>query len=119
MGATLLAAETSSDAAVMWKKHGELRPSAAAQRRSSWLASLCNGAATPALQLTGRTRLTPAEWEAVQMAAAGQSNKAIARELVISVRTVENRLQHAYAKLGISSRNQLAPILTTLSVDHQ
>lgn len=118
MGATLLAAEAASDAAVIWKKYGDQRPASASQRRSTWLASLCNGAITPALQLTGRTRLTAAEWEAAQMAAAGQSNKAIARELVISVRTVENRLQHAYSKLGISSREQLAPILTTLSDDH-
>ena len=52
--------------------------------------------------------LTPAEQRVVELAAAGQSNKEIAGRLVVSVRTVEVHLKHAYAKLGIRSRTQLA-----------
>jgi DNA-binding CsgD family transcriptional regulator len=52
--------------------------------------------------------LTPAEQRVVELAAAGQSNKEIAGTLVVSVRTVEVHLKHAYAKLGIHSRTQLA-----------
>jgi ATP/maltotriose-dependent transcriptional regulator MalT len=115
MGATLLAAEAATDAAVAWRQHGELRRSAVAERRAAWLSSQCRGAATPALQVAEtRARLTAAEWEAVQLAAAGRSNKAIAEELVISVRTVENRLQHAYGKLGVSGRSELPAVLETL-----
>jgi DNA-binding NarL/FixJ family response regulator len=40
--------------------------------------------------------------------AAGKSNKAIGRELVIVERTVEQHLVHVYAKLGISSRLEAA-----------
>ena len=45
------------------------------------------------------------------LAAAGRSNKQIATELVLSVRSVENRLQRVYEKLGISTRAALAQSL--------
>ena len=52
--------------------------------------------------------LTPAEQRVVELAADGLANKEIARNLYVSVRTVEVHLKHAYAKLGIRSRTQLA-----------
>jgi DNA-binding CsgD family transcriptional regulator len=52
--------------------------------------------------------LTPAERRVVELAADGLANKEIAHELFITVRTVEFHLKHAYAKLGIRSRAQLA-----------
>jgi DNA-binding NarL/FixJ family response regulator len=42
------------------------------------------------------------------LAAAGRSNKEIAGALYITVKTVEAHLSHAYAKLGVHSRAQLA-----------
>ncbi|MGH9038267.1 MAG: response regulator transcription factor, partial [Acidimicrobiia bacterium] len=76
------------------------------------LADRCEGAATPSLQaIETRARLTPAERETALQAAAGRSNKAIAENLVLSVRTVETRLQRIYEKLGVSSRAQLASAL--------
>ena len=60
---------------------------------------------TPALQAVDvRARLTPAERETASLAAGGRTNKEIARQLVLSSRTVENRLQRVYVKLGISGR---------------
>lgn len=119
MGADLLAAEAAADAAVAWRKHGEGRQAAAAERRAAWLASRCKGANTPALQVAEtRARLTSAEWEAAQLAAVGHSNKHIAEELFVSVRTVENRLQHVYGKLGVSGRSQLAEALETIQGPH-
>ncbi len=53
-------------------------------------------------------QLTPSEQHVVELAAAGHSNKQIARALFISVKTVEGHLSHAYAKLGATSRAQLA-----------
>lgn len=52
--------------------------------------------------------LTPAERRTVELAAEGRSNKDIASALVVSVQTVEVHLSHAYAKLGVTSRSQLA-----------
>jgi DNA-binding CsgD family transcriptional regulator len=52
--------------------------------------------------------LTPAERRVVELAAAGLANKEIARTLFVGVHTVEVHLSHAYAKLGVRSRAQLA-----------
>jgi DNA-binding CsgD family transcriptional regulator len=52
--------------------------------------------------------LTAAERLVASLAADGRSNKEIAGALVISVSTVETHLKHAYVKLGIRSRAQLA-----------
>ncbi|MFJ3798519.1 AAA family ATPase [Streptomyces sp. NPDC090088] len=48
--------------------------------------------------------LTPQEHAVAQLAATGLTNRRIARELILSVKTVEYHLSHAYAKLGIRSR---------------
>jgi DNA-binding CsgD family transcriptional regulator len=53
-------------------------------------------------------QLTPTERRVVELAAGGSSNKHIAQELYVTVHTVEKHLSHAYAKLGVSSRGQLA-----------
>jgi len=52
--------------------------------------------------------LTPAERRVAELAADGLANKEIAQALFVTVRTVEVHLKHAYAKLGIRSRTQLA-----------
>jgi DNA-binding NarL/FixJ family response regulator len=52
--------------------------------------------------------LTPTEERVVDLAVEGLSNKEIARTLFVTVSTVETHLSHAYAKLGVRSRAQLA-----------
>jgi DNA-binding CsgD family transcriptional regulator len=52
--------------------------------------------------------LTPTEEAVASAAASGHSNAEIARRLAVSVKTVEYHLTHVYAKLGISSRRDLA-----------
>jgi DNA-binding CsgD family transcriptional regulator/tetratricopeptide (TPR) repeat protein len=64
-------------------------------------------------RLGGRRRgadgeLTPSEQRVVELAVEGLSNKEIAARLVVTVHTVEVHLSHAYAKLGVRSRAQLA-----------
>ncbi len=63
----------------------------------------------------GSSELTPAERRVVELAAEGLSNKEIAEALFVSVHTVETHLSHAYSKLGVRSRSQLARSLDSLS----
>jgi DNA-binding CsgD family transcriptional regulator len=55
--------------------------------------------------------LTATEQRVSELAAGGLSNKEIAQTLFVSVHTVEVHLSHAYAKLGVHSRAQLARLL--------
>jgi DNA-binding NarL/FixJ family response regulator len=57
--------------------------------------------------------LTPSERRVAELAASGRSNKQIAQELHVTVHTVEAHLSHAYAKLGVHSRGQLAARLSS------
>jgi DNA-binding CsgD family transcriptional regulator len=68
--------------------------------------------------LRGRDALTPSELRCSQMARQGQTNRQIAQALFVGQRTVEIHLTNAYAKLGISSRGDLASALeSSESVD--
>jgi DNA-binding CsgD family transcriptional regulator len=58
-----------------------------------------------------RSQLTTGEHETALLAAGGCSNSEIAEQLQLSVRTVGNRLQRVYEKLGISSRRELDGLL--------
>jgi DNA-binding NarL/FixJ family response regulator len=56
----------------------------------------------------GSGQLTAAERRVAELVAAGRTNKEVAAELVVTVRTVESTLTKAYAKLGVRSRTELA-----------
>ncbi|HET9647179.1 MAG TPA: helix-turn-helix transcriptional regulator, partial [Microlunatus sp.] len=63
----------------------------------------------PKLQLDAR--LTPQERAVARLVCAGRTNREVASELVLSVKTVSYHLQNVYTKLGIKSRTQLAASL--------
>jgi DNA-binding CsgD family transcriptional regulator len=52
--------------------------------------------------------LTPTEERIAALVAAGKSNKEVAAELFVTVRTVETNLSRIYGKLGLHSRGELA-----------
>jgi DNA-binding NarL/FixJ family response regulator len=56
----------------------------------------------------GWASLTPAELEVARLAGQGLRNEAIARRLVIAPGTVKVHLSHIFAKLGITTRAELA-----------
>lgn len=60
-------------------------------------------------------RLSPAEREVAVLAARGLGNNEIAAELAVSRSTVRTHLRHVFKKLGITSRNKLAPLYATLT----
>jgi predicted ATPase/DNA-binding CsgD family transcriptional regulator len=57
---------------------------------------------------TGWASLTPAEREVVRLVSKGLRNDAIARQLFITPGTVKVHLTHIFAKLGITTRAELA-----------
>ena len=112
LGTILYAAEACAEAAVLLRHAGEARRAAAAEQRAARLLARCEGAATPPVShITARVRLTQGELDTAMQAAAGRSNKQIAAEMQLSVRTVESHLQRAYEKLGVSSRRERAGAL--------
>ncbi len=54
------------------------------------------------------SRLTAQESAVARLVAAGMGNRQVATELFVSIKTVQFHLTHIYAKLGISSRGELA-----------
>jgi len=57
---------------------------------------------------SGWASLTPTELDVVRLVTEGLGNKDIAARLFISHRTVQTHLTHVYAKVGLTSRVQLA-----------
>ena len=117
IGARLLAAESATEAAQAFQRHGDGRAAATLGVRATALAERCEGARTPGLTaLVMVVPLTARERDIATMAAQGESSKAIAERLFLSVRTVNNHLQNVYSKLGVTGRRQLAAALEPVGV---
>ncbi|MGH3965223.1 MAG: LuxR C-terminal-related transcriptional regulator [Pseudonocardiaceae bacterium] len=113
MGARLLATDAAAHAAAAHQRAGDRRRAAASTARAAGLARGCEMIRTPALEQLAPRPLTTREDEVASLVVQGMKNQAIAERLVLSVRTVEAHLANAYAKLGISSRAELARALRT------
>jgi len=110
-GMWLLAAEAFAAAASAYARSGRRRANSC-RRRATDLLTHCESARPPTLMLEDQPApLTPREREVVIMAASGLTSKTIAERLIISVRTVNNLLQHAYVKLGVHNRREAASAL--------
>ena len=60
---------------------------------------------------TGIDELTPQELQVALTVSAGMTNKEAAAQLFLSTKTIEAHLHRTYRKLGISSRQELRPLL--------
>ena len=115
MGLTLLAAEAATEAAEAYRKAGMPNRARVPMLRSAALTADCEQSRSPIIaRVSTRRALTDRELQVAQMASGGASSADLAARLGLSVRTVENHLQQAYSKLGVSSRAQLAVVLTTV-----
>ena len=62
----------------------------------------------PAPAVSDAAPLTPRELQVARLVAGGRSNKEIAAQLVIAPRTAEGHVERILAKLGFTSRAQVA-----------
>ncbi|MFC4943027.1 helix-turn-helix transcriptional regulator [Pseudonocardia sp. GCM10023141] len=107
MGADLFEAEATAE-----QRPTDPRHRAAIATRIGELRVRCEGARTPPLAGAGQpSPLSGREREICLLAAGGLSSIDIAERLVVSVRTVNNHLQNAYRKLGVTSRRELMQAL--------
>ncbi|HTJ68364.1 MAG TPA: LuxR C-terminal-related transcriptional regulator [Actinospica sp.] len=112
VGADLLAAEAATAAAAAYTRSADARRATAASHRARTLLDRCGPARTPLLAASQATAtLTARERDIALAAARGASSQEIAARLNLSVRTVENHLYRAYAKLGVTSRRELVATL--------
>ena len=101
----------------MWRQQQGLRvrQREATSRAATWLEE-CGPALTPLIEtIAGRAALaalTRREQEVALMAARGTSKRAMSEQLGVSIRTVGNHINHVYGKLGISTREELAALLS-------
>jgi ATP/maltotriose-dependent transcriptional regulator MalT len=72
-----------------------------------------SGLSLPAHRSDSLLALTEREHSVVHLVADGRTNAEVARELYISVKTVEYHLRNAYAKLGVASRAQLRNVVAS------
>jgi ATP/maltotriose-dependent transcriptional regulator MalT len=113
LDALLVAAEVADAAARAHRRAGRDDSARRAAARSAVWLEQCEGARPPTLLAAPEAaELTPREREIALLAAAGSSSRQIAGRLVISVRTVDNHLQNAYRKLGVSRREDLPRVLS-------
>ena len=76
--------------------------------RAAALAQEVGGLDTPALRAAVLDPpLTRRQRDVARLAASGRSNREIAQQLGVGIRTVESHLDAAYRRVGVSSRTEL------------
>lgn len=112
IGSDLMAAEAATAAAAAYTRSADARRATAASHRARALLDRCGPVRSPLLATSQATAtLTTRERDVALAAARGASSQQIAELFSLSVRTVENHLYRAYAKLGVTSRRELAATL--------
>jgi DNA-binding CsgD family transcriptional regulator len=66
------------------------------------------------VRATGPRSLTAAQQQVARLAASGRTNRQIAEDLFVTIKTVETHLAAVYRKLGIATRDALADMLGAL-----
>jgi DNA-binding NarL/FixJ family response regulator len=112
VGLLLHAAEAAAEAAVTHDRAGRRGSALTSVAHARRLRAQCPGAAATRIEAgVPLHELTEREREIAELAARGQSNREIAAQLFLSIRTVNNHLNHVYTKLGFSDREHLATAL--------
>lgn len=111
-GLLLAAADAAAQAAALHDAAGDRRRTNESGANALRLAERCGGATTPAIKIAARPLpLTPREREIAELVAAGLSNREVAEQLTLSVRTVEGHVYRACFKLDVADRDELARLI--------
>lgn len=111
IGDRATAADVAAQAAVAFSRTQRHQRGLYAAALANELSQACGGLCTPALRTPMGTPLTGREREVIELVAAGLSNRDIADQLCLSVRTVEGHVYHACQRVGATTRADLAAIL--------
>ncbi len=112
IGLWLIASELWAAASAAYRREGLHARSTKAAKRAHEAAGLCEGAKIrPALWADHVEPLSRRQREVAVLAARGATNVEIAHALSLSVRTVESHLYAAFAKLGLTAREELGAAL--------
>jgi DNA-binding CsgD family transcriptional regulator len=118
LGCLLHAAELTAAAATAAADRGRATAATRLRTRTEQLVERCDGATTELLRSPGGDGLTTREREVAGFAARGLTDSEIAARLSVSRRTVETHLYRVYAKLGVSGRRELGPLLSGRVAHH-
>jgi DNA-binding CsgD family transcriptional regulator len=110
-GMHLHAAEAAAHAAHLWSRQSNATHAQQAADRCHQLTQRCEGVTTPAILTCWTPGLTDRERGIARLAATGHSSQDIARQLGVTVRTVDNHLYRVYRKTGVSGRSELQKVL--------
>ncbi|MBS1846380.1 MAG: AAA family ATPase [Actinobacteria bacterium] len=115
LGAALRRGKLRSQAREHLREAGELAQECGAERLEERIDEELRiaGARRRRRAFSGAESLTPSERRVAVAAARGATNREIAQELFVSLRTVEMHLTNTYRKLDISSRAQLATAIAS------
>ena len=115
IGDRLCAADAAAHAAVAYRGNQHNGPALTAAARARRLITSC-GATSPATRVAETPLpLTNRERDVAELVAMGMSNKQIAEELSLSVRTVEGNILRCCTKLGLRDRIELANLMRELA----
>jgi DNA-binding CsgD family transcriptional regulator len=113
LGDLVAAVDAAAHAALVYRRQDKRGSALGCSTRADALAAQCGGAYTPAVrQASESLPFTDREAEIVMLIGEGLSNRAVADRLTLSVRTVESHIYRAMMKAGVSSRDELAALMS-------
>ncbi|OBG28511.1 LuxR C-terminal-related transcriptional regulator [Mycobacterium sp. 852002-51057_SCH5723018] len=111
IGDRATAADAAAQASVAFDESQQHKRGLYAAALARELADECGGLHTPALRTPAGVKLSGRQRDVIELVVAGLSNRQIADQLVMSVRTVEGHVYRACQRVGAQSREELASIM--------
>jgi DNA-binding CsgD family transcriptional regulator len=111
IGDRVAAADAAAQASVAFDENQQHRRGLYAAALARELADECGGLSTPAVRTPAGVKLSGRQRDVIELVVAGLSNRQIADQLVMSVRTVEGHVYRACQRVGAQSREELTLII--------